>query len=343
MEFTSITEHATLVDPSGQEVRQAVDHRVDPLTGHVTTVNLALGEKARAFVGTADVALLEELEARSRGACPFCSAAEKGTRYAASFAPEGQLRFGGALAMPNLFVKGGHDSVIILDTAAHVVRPSQVTAAALSDGIRAGADLVRRTRAADPALHHHLLGMNFLPPGGSSVPHPHFQLLVRTVPFTGVGRVLEASAAWRARTGGSYWRELVEAERGGPRRLGRTGPVEWLAAFAPTHQREVLGVVEGVGSLPELDDGAVAGLAEGIAKVISFYESMGLHAFTMAFFSSPTPGRGGEFSLHARLCSRPPLRPLYMNYETWFGPLFNGDEVVTEPPEAWAAALRSRW
>lgn len=343
MELASVTEHATLVDPAGRPSSQVIEHRTDPLTGVVASVNLALGEKARAFVGTADAALLADLAEKSRATCPFCSAAEKGTRYDPAFAPEGQLRYGGALAMPNLFSKCRHDSVVILDVGAHVLQPSAIGAAALADGIRAAADLVRRARAADPAMVHHLVGMNFLPPGGSSVPHPHFQVHVRGVPYSGVARLTAASAAWRARTGRDFWGELVEAERGGPRWVGQAGPVAWLAAFAPVHQREFWGIVPGTGSLAEVDDAAAAGLAEGLSQVVSLYEALGAHPFTVAFLSSPLPGRGGEYSLHARVCSRPPLKPVYVNYETWFGPMYGGDEVHTEAPEAYAARLRERW
>jgi galactose-1-phosphate uridylyltransferase len=344
MDLVSITEKAALLDPSGQPVEQVIEHRTDPLTGQVASINLALGEKARVFLGVADLPLLEELQAKSRAGCPFCSAAEKGTRYDAAFAPEGQLRFGGALAMPNLFSKCTRDSVVVLDVANHVLSPSRVGAVALANGIRAAAELVRRAGAADPRAVHHLVGMNFLPPAGSSVPHPHFQVHVRGVPYSGVTRLLEASAAWRARTGRDFWRELVETERSaGSRYLGRDGPVEWLAAFAPTHQREVWGLVPGVGSLVELDDAAVEGLAAGLHRVLSFYEEVGAHPFNFAFLSSPAPGRGGEFALQVRACSRPPFKPMYVNYESWFGPLFGGDDVHTEAPEAYAARLRARW
>jgi galactose-1-phosphate uridylyltransferase len=343
MDLAVVTEKARLVDPAGQPAEQVIEHRIDPLTGHVASVNLALGEKARAFLGTADPALLEELAHRSRAACPFCGAAEKGTRYHRSFAPEGQLRFGTALAMPNLFSKCRHDSVVVLDPGGHVLLPSRIGPAAFADGIRAAADLVRRARADDPQLAHHLVGMNFLPPGGSSVPHPHFQVHVRSVPYSGVARLLGASAAWRRRSGRDFWGELLEAERAGPRFVGRAGPVEWVAAFAPTHQREFWGILPGTGSLVEAGEAAVEGLAAGLARVVGLYESLGVHPFTLAFLSSPEPGQGGEFSLQVRVCSRPPLKSLSVNYETWFGPMFVGDEVHTEAPEAYAAQLRSRW
>jgi UDPglucose--hexose-1-phosphate uridylyltransferase len=343
MELVSITEKATLIDPAGKPAEQVIEHRTDPLTGQVASINLALGEKARVFLGVADLPLLEEMQEKSRATCPFCSAAEKGTRFDAAFAPEGQLRFGGALAMPNLFSKCASDSVVILDVGNHVLFPSKVGAPALANGIRATVELVRRTRATDPALVHHLAGMNFLPPAGSSVPHPHFQVHVRALPYSGVSRLLGLSAEWRRRTGRDYWTGLLETERAGPRWLGRDGPVEWLAAFAPAKQREVWGLVPGVGSLAELDEAGVVGLAAGLSRILSGYEEAGAHSFNFAFLSSPLPGRGGEFSLQVRACSRPPLKPMYVNYESWFGPLFGGDDVHTEAPEAFAAKLRGRW
>jgi galactose-1-phosphate uridylyltransferase len=343
MELASTTETTTLIDPAGRPMEQVIEHRTDPLTGQVASFNLALGEKARVFLGVADLPLLEEMQEKSRAGCPFCGAAEKGTRYPPAFAPEGQLRFGGALAMPNLFSKCASDSVVVLDPGNHVLFPAKVGAAALANGIRAAVELVRRTRAADPALVHHLAGMNFLPPAGSSVPHPHFQVHVRAVPYSAVGRLLAQSAAWRGRTGRDYWTGLLEAERGGPRWLGRDGPVEWLAAFAPARQREVWGLVPGVGSLAELDEAGVVGLAAGLDRILCGYEEAGAHAFNFAFLSSPLPGRGGEFALQVRACSRPPLKPVYVNYESWFGPLFGGDDVQTEAPEDFARRLRTRW
>jgi hypothetical protein len=44
-----------------------------------------------------------------------------------------------------------------------------------------------------------------------------------------------------------------------------------------------------------------------------------------------------------KLCSRPALKPLYVNSDGWFGPLFAGDDAHLEAPEAYAARLRARW
>ena len=344
MDFKPHLERTWLLDPAGQRVEQAIEHRADPLTGTVASVNGALGEKARAFLGSADLDGLRDLEERSRQGCPFCVAAERGTRFAPEFLPEGQLRVGRSVAMPNLFSKCAYDSVVVIDQGGHVLFPSRIAVDALATAVQAAAALVRRVRERDQALVHHLAGMNFLPPGGSAVPHPHLQVHVRGVPYSGVSRLLGLGADWRARTGRCYWEALLERERAlAARHLGATGRVEWLAAWAPAHQKEVWGLLPGVSSLAEVGEAEAEAFARGISKVISFYEESGTHPFTMAFLSSPHPGQHGEFWLQARLCSRPAFRPLYANYDTWFGPMLAGDEVHTEAPEAWAARLRARW
>jgi galactose-1-phosphate uridylyltransferase len=344
MDVARVTERTVLVDPAGNRAEQVIEHRTDPLTGAVASVNGALGEKAKAFLGAADVALLEELQEKTRDGCPFCAAGEKGTRFVPELVREGQLRVGDAVAMPNLFSKCALDAVVVVDPARHVLFPSRLSPRALGDAIRAARELVLRARAADPACVHHVAGMNFLQPGGSSVPHPHLQVHVRTVPYSALARTMALAAAWRAREGEAFFEALVAAERAaGARAIGRTGRVEWLAAFAPAHQREVWGVLPGVGSLAEATDEDAAAFGEGIARVVSSYEASGVHPFTLAFQSSPVAGAGASWALHVKICSRPAFRSLYSNYDTWFTPKFMGDEVHTEPPEAWAERLRARW
>lgn len=341
--FESVTERAEIVDPAGNLVEQVIEHRVDPLTGAVASLNAALGEKAKAFLGAADLALLADLEDRSRATCPFCQASSRGTRFPPGERLEGgQLRVGQALAIPNLFAKAGHDSVVIVDPGRHVLFPSKLSPAALADAIRAAAELVRRARTRDHRLAFHVAGMNFLGPGGSSVPHPHLQVHARGLPYSALARSLALSSAFLDRTGRSFWDVLVEAERGGPRHVGTTGSVEWLAAWAPAHQKEVWGVLPGTASLATIADHDAQAFATGISRVVSWYEGAGTHPFTLAFHSSPDPATKA-WALHVRICSRPAFRAEYVNYDTWFTPMYMGDEVHTETPEGYAERLRASW
>lgn len=340
--LASKTERTTLVDPAGNRAEQVIEHRMDPLTGSVGSLNAALGDKAKAFLGTADVELLRDLEVRTQATCPFCSAPDKGTRFVPEVVPEGQLRVGSALCIPNLFAKCAFDSVVIVDPARHVLFPSKLAEDALADAIRAAAELVRRARKHDPSLVHHVAGMNFLPPGGSSVPHPHFQVHVRSVPYSGVATMTGLAAAYRERTRRSYFADLLDAERGGPRWIGETGSVAWLAAWAPAHQKEIWGVLPGTASLADLGDGDAAAFAAGISRVVSFYEESGTHPFTLAFLSAPDAANE-TWALHVKLCSRPAFKAQYTNYDTWFAPKFVGDEVHTEAPESYAGKVRPRF
>jgi UDPglucose--hexose-1-phosphate uridylyltransferase len=345
IELRSVVEKARLIDPDGNAVEQEIEHRTDPLTSSVASINAALGEKAKAFfLGGGDVKLLADYQEKTRASCPFCSVEQKGTRFPEGFVEGGQLRIGRAVAVPNLFSKVGFDCVAVVDPKRHVLFPAQLAREALADAVRVACELVRRARRRDAALVHHVVGMNFLPPGGSSMPHPHFQVHARGVPYSGLARVLGLSAAFRERTGRSYWEALIEQEQKlGARSIGREGRVEWLAAYAPAHQREIWGVLPGIGSLSEMTDADAEGFAAGISRVVSFYEALGSHPFTFAFFSSPEEGSGRHFALHVKVCSRPPFKALYSNYETWFTPKFMGDDVHTQAPEEVAQLLRQRW
>jgi galactose-1-phosphate uridylyltransferase len=342
IDLVSRTERVQLLDPAGRRIEQVIEHRLDPLTGVVASVNAALGEKAKGFLGAADVALLAALEERTRPACPFCDAERRGTRFPPEVVAEGQLRRGAALAIPNLFAKAGFDAVVIVDPSRHVTFPSRIGAAALADAFLASAELVRRARARDPSLVHHVAGMNFLGPGGSSVPHPHLQVHVRGVAYSALASARRLAAGFLARSGRSFFDALLAAERGGPRHVGRTGPVEWLAPWAPAHQKEVWGILPGVATIAELDGAGAEAFAAGLVRIVSSYEEAGVHPFTFAFLSSPERDDPG-WALHVKVCSRPAFRAEYVNYDTWFTPKLLGDDVHVEAPETWAERLRRAW
>ena len=383
--LSPVAETAVLIDPWGHRSEQRIEHRTDPLTGAVASINTALGEKAKAFLGAADLSLLAELEETSKRGCPFCDATNQGTRYPpeqalpgdpGETANPGQLRRGNTVAVPNLFSKCARDSVVIIDYTQHVLSASKLGKPALADALLLAGELVRRARAQDPLLCHHVAGMNLLQPAGSSVPHPHVQVHARSVPYSGLQRLREAGALFAQRVGRSYWKVLLEEERAlGERTIGTTGAdiggngghhgsgdnegnastivhpagpgaaseVTWLTPFAPAHQREVWGVLPEVGSLVELTEPQAAAFADGISRVVTAYEELGSNAFNFVFFSSPVAGDSATFSLQVRLCTRPAFRPLYSNYDTWFTPKFLGDDVHTEAPEQTAARLRARF
>ncbi len=340
IKFESLVERAVMTGPAGEPMVQQIEHRRDPLTATVCSLNGFLGEKAKAFLGVADVDFLRKLQEESRAACPFCVAAERGTRFPEEFCQGGMLRRGDSLGVPNLFSKAGLDAVVIVNHRRHELFPSRIESDDFGNAVKVAVDLVRRA-AGRYGFIHHLVGMNFLHPGGSSVPHPHLQVNARGMAYSGVSRLIEAGRVFRRADGACYWRELLDVEKRESRRyLGATGAVEWIVPFAPAHQKEAWGILPGAGSLAEIDDRIAGDFGQGIGRLAAFYEQEGHYAFTMAFFSSPLAGAAEHFSLHVKLCARPAFKPLYANYDTWFSPKFVGDEVHTATPEEYGARMR---
>jgi len=209
------------------------------------------------------------------------------------------------------------------------------------NAIKVGARLIREGRNYNSSLIHHIMGMNFLHSGGSSVPHPHFQVHLRSVAYSGIADLLNLSERYYKENGRNYWDMLTKKEREiNVRYLCDYGDVEWLVPFAPTHQKEVWGLCKKTSSLANITESIALAFAKGIAKVVSFYEQEGHFAFTFTFFSAPKDDAEAFFPLQVRLCARPAFKNLYTSYDTWFSPKFIGDEAHTSSPEEYGARLK---
>lgn len=342
LNFRTIKENFNMFAPDGKLFTQEIEHRIDPLTGTVATVNAFLGEKAKAFLGQADTELLEKLQNDTKPNCPFCVAEKSGTRFSKEFIEAGFIKFGNSIAVPNLFSKAGIDAVVIVNHTQHVLKPSKISSEDFGNAIRTGVELIKRGRRFNEGYVHHVMGMNFLNPGGSSVPHPHFQVHLRSVPYSGITEILRLSKDYYEKTGSSYWQNLVKQEEDEKVRFaGRVGDVSWITPFAPAHQKEVWGVLGGKSTLYDVTDAEIDSLGKGIQKVVSFYEEEGHFSYTFAFFSSPLSEDAKHFALQVRLCARPAFKALYSNYDTWFTPKFIGDEVHTTAPEDYCKRLKN--
>lgn len=344
IEFKKVIEKTVMVDPAGKLFEQIIEQRIDPLTGNVASINTFLGEKAKAFLGNSDIEIMNELEAKTKENCPFCNVFEKGTKYVESFCQKGNFTLGNSVAMPNLFSKCTFDSVIIINYKNHILFPKKIDVHDFANSIMLAKEIIEKALLHDSELIHHILGMNFLNPGGSSVPHPHFQLHIRKVPYSGVNKLISLSRMYSNSYGKNYWQSLYDEEKKSRERfISEDGDVFWLSAFAPSHQREIWGILKGKSSILDIGKDDAENFARGISKIISYYEEINNHPFTFAFFSSPDKKDKDYFWLQVRICSRPAFKNLYSNYDTWFAPKFVGDEAHTTAPEEYAKHLREKW
>ena len=99
-----------------QEVEDIIERRQDPLLGHWSITTRRLHDKVRIFFGETDDELISKEAERTRGRCFFCpEKVEQATpMYPSRWLPEGRLRVGEALLVPNLYPLSPIHSVIIL-------------------------------------------------------------------------------------------------------------------------------------------------------------------------------------------------------------------------------------
>lgn len=320
----------------------ALEIRRDPLTGSQSTFNAGLKDKAAFFFGTTDTALVERLAEASRATCFLCEDRWQRTtpRYAEDLVPGGRLELGQAVLFPNLFPVAQVHAVIRVGLA-HFIGLDGFEPERVLEGLRAGRAFVDALAGRLPEIEHLTLNGNYLHPAGASIAHPHFQLVGGDIPCTWMERALALGRGWRREHGRCYWEALAETERAaGERYVGESGPVRWVASFAPQGTNEVLGILPGRRSFLDLDEPALEGLADGIARVLRGYASLKVSTFNFSLYSGPLRARDDAFCCLLRIVSR---QNVYENYRTddYFLQKLLRNELILTLPEALASALRA--
>ncbi|MEM3609220.1 MAG: hypothetical protein QXV87_02590, partial [Candidatus Bathyarchaeia archaeon] len=179
------------------------------------------------------------------------------------------------------------------------------------------------------------------PPAGSSIFHPHMQVLVRDRPVYLAKLLIEKSRAYWKQNRSSYWSDLLSAEKGGERYLFEINGVEWLVPFAPLRgANEVQAVVRGKSSLLELTDEDCHGLAEGMARILRFYHKEGYISFNAIVVSGPIDEHLDYFDVNLRIISRPGIQASSFT-DSWALPYLLWDGEAAEEPEKLAERIRA--
>ncbi len=122
--------------------------------------------------------------------------------------------------------------------------------------------------------------MNYLKPAGSSIVHPHIQMLISDHPNDYHKRRYEEGKRFYEDERKIYWKELVEEDEN--RRIGKTGDIDWLAAFSPQGFEHVKGIYGGAFGEIDTDD-----LSKGIVNVLRTYNDLNYNSFNISIFIPP--------------------------------------------------------
>jgi galactose-1-phosphate uridylyltransferase len=283
--------------------------RIDPLTKRRSRIiTWALPDK-----GKFDFSKMVE---ESKG-CIFCpeNVHLKTPKFLKEIAPEGRVSIGRAVGFPNLFPAGTYGSVVVL-CGEHFLNLNELTPEIYEEGLSVATNIIRKTMAYDPNARFWQISQNYLLPGGSSILHPHLQVIGDPIPTNEMEWLIDAGSSYHERNKSLYWDDLIRMEEGiGERFIATTGKVHWFVSFAPIGFNEVCGVVEGHGSMITLGKEEISSLAKGIVSTLRYYYDKNLNSFNFAIYS--VSGEEAHW-LFLRIISRTPIQPYYLNDWTSF-------------------------
>lgn len=319
------------------------EYRTDPLTGRNTTVIKGMYDYIRRFL-ISDEELVNSLAAKTRLNCPFCpeNIKEKTPMFTSDFIKEGRIFVDDAVVIPNLT---GHAerSILVIPSKKHYLKLGEFTPKIILNALKGGSDYLRRLSKIEPSISYPVFIFNYLPPAGSSIFHPHMQVLVRDRPFYLAELLLTKSKGYYQSNKTSFWSDLLAMEKNGKRYLFKTGDVEWIVPFASLRGlNEVQAIVRGRSNLLELEDKEWIGLAEGTARILKFYQKEEYSSFNIILISGPMDNHLDFFNVNLRIISRPGIQSSSFT-DAWAVPYLLWDGEAIEEPELFAERIRKSY
>lgn len=323
-----------------QEETQELEVRFDPLLDHCAMFNPALEDKVKLFFGKHDWALVEKLAQKTQETCFMCppKVYEVTPAYPEDFLPEKRLTKGECTLFPNLFPIALRHAVITVGHA-HFRQLKDFSPPLITDGLSLGIEFLRRLKR-DPEALVGVICANYLPPAGASLVHPHFQVVASRESFPYLRHLYEKSFMFYQDHGQNFWDLLVAREREERKRfIRKIGRVNFITSFAPLGANEILAVIQGVHALEELEQKDLEDLGQGIAAILSGYQTLGYGTFNFSLFMPPLKERSPWFNPLLRIITR---QNMYENYRTddYFLQRQLGAELILTPPEKLATHMR---
>jgi len=325
-------------------VEVEIQRRRDPLSGRCAIYSSALKDKGGMFFGPTDHGLIARAAEQSRANCFFCPEHVESTtpRYEESWLPGGFIRTGDCFLFPNLFPLSALHAVVALGKK-HVRSLDDFPAPLLRDGFSAALQFARSVHQSDGSMRYLTVNANYLFPAGASLVHPHLQMFGGKYPSSSVEQLAADCDRFRQEQGKGYFQLLVEEEKkSGERYIASSGPVHWLAPFAPIGTNEILGILPDHPDLLALEGDSLEGLSTGLSRILAYYHHIGFSTFNFTVYSAELGNNDNPFPVFIRVICR---QNVYENYRTddYFIQKLLGEELMLTLPEDLAAGLRNSW
>lgn len=324
--FKAIKDKMTLIkDREPQEIPFEV--RTDPLTGTTARV-FDLPYRPPESPNT------EETFKRSEGIfCPFCPGnIENSTPFfPGGLIPGGRIKVGDATVIPNILPLDRYVAVVVMSPS-HFVRMEDFNPGMMKDAFLAAQEFILRAAEYDREVTSLSINWNYMPPAGSSLVHPHLQVLCGERPTNHMRRELQGAERYFRDNGREFWGDFIREEKDRAERLlGDTGHTFWTVGFAPrSHIPDVLCVFPEEKSLLGLGKGAMDSFLEGLSAVLSYYRGLGLFSFNVSVLSFREEE---HFRVNARIQPRLVLRDIG-NSDYTFLQAVHKEHTSIRPPES---------
>jgi galactose-1-phosphate uridylyltransferase len=243
--------------------------------------------------------------------------------------------------IPNIVPFDTHPAICLFSDD-HYLPLMGFTPQLLGDALLACQEFLRKVASTTAEQIYPSINWNYMPPAGSSLIHPHLQPLAGQTPTNAQREIFRATHEYVTLHLTHYWRDLVttEEERG-ERYIGRVGRVVWISPFVPTGlYPDVMAVFWECQDILELEEENIAEFSQGLAKILRFYESLGIYSLNLSIFS----GLKGDSTVwvHSRITPRTVPRPIGNSDITYFG-MLHKEPISIMAPEEFVSRLRPQF
>ncbi|MBS3815981.1 MAG: hypothetical protein KGY76_00260 [Candidatus Thermoplasmatota archaeon] len=328
LRFNKDIEINRFYDPTQDEEQEVkVEIRSDPLTGKTSRIL----DKPLPIPSDPDMSDVEEYDF-----CPFCpeNIDEVGARDIEVLSRE-RLEKDEAVLLSNVTPYSKHSLVIRL-TEDHFLELDEFDSKHFADAFELAKRYLSRMENHDRKDVPTIL-MNYLKPAGSSIVHPHLQLLVSKKKMDYQRRMLEEGSEYYDAEGKSYWEDLIREERDGERYIGKTGSWDWLSAHAPRGFEHVKGI--NLKDFMDLNGEDIKDLSSCIVKVLKAYHDMDYNSFNLSVFIPPLGSDKDRFATVIDMVTRSNLDRFYWS-DVFAMPKLMDEPYSNKKPEEVAKSVR---
>ncbi len=283
--FLKKVEKYRLFNPmEGKEEEVEVEIRFDPLTGKPSRIV----KKPLPFTKGS-------FEEDLKKPCPFCEdVVEKVAARDVEVLGKNLKRKGNSILFANISPYARY-SLVIRICKEHYLNLGEFKA---EDFYNSFALAVEYLKEISEKIDYATITMNYLKPAGSSVVHPHIQLIASEELMDYQSRIINSARSFYKTHGKQFWEVLSENKEFEDLILSRNKWL-WFVPFAPRGFDHVAAYIDK--PILEVNEEELKELCEGIVRILKFYSSE-YNSFNFGIFGSlkKTPYFGTLFDIVAR-------------------------------------------